>query len=188
LSLNDLIHSVVTGSRRRRDLLTPVGLLVFGSSLFLVVATGLLLDRVAHLPTLFPGVSSVAVGVPLLAIGCVLCGWCVVRFRRAAGTPVPINPPTELVVEGPYRWTRNPMLTGVFAALFGLGVLLHSFGMVVISTPAYILVHLIVLKLVEEPGLERRFGAAYSEYRRQVPMFIPRLWRGMKSRAGPGAE
>jgi protein-S-isoprenylcysteine O-methyltransferase Ste14 len=76
------------------------------------------------------------------------------------------------------------MLTGVFTGLFGLGVLLHSFGTVVISTPAYIVVHVLVLKLVEEPGLERRFGAAYSEYRRQVPMFIPRLSRGMRRRAG----
>jgi len=184
LSLTDLIHTVVTGSRRRRDLLTPAGLLVFGGSLFLVVIAGLFLDRMAHLPPLFPGVSSLAVGLPLLAIGSVVCGWCVVRFRRAAGTPVPINPPTELVVEGPYRWTRNPMLTGVFAGLLGVGVLLHSLGTVAISTPAYIVLHLIVLKLVEEPGLERRFGAAYSEYRRQVPMFLPRLSRGMKRRAG----
>ena len=76
------------------------------------------------------------------------------------------------------------MLTGVFAGLCGLGVLLHSFGTVVISTPTYVVVHLIVLKLVEEPGLERRFGVAYSEYRRQVPMFIPRLARRMKRRAG----
>jgi protein-S-isoprenylcysteine O-methyltransferase Ste14 len=76
------------------------------------------------------------------------------------------------------------MLTGVFTGLFGLGVLLHSFGMVLVSTPAYILLHVIELKLVEEPELERRFGAAYSEYKRQVPMFWPRFRRSTKRRAG----
>jgi hypothetical protein len=96
----------------------------------------------------------------------------------------PTGPPTELVVQGPYIWTRNPMLTGVFTGLFGLGVLLHSVGMVLISIPAYILLHVIELKLVEEPELERRFGTDYSDYRRRVPMFWPRFWRGMKRRAG----
>ncbi len=91
---------------------------------------------------------------------------------------MPFNPPTELIVEGPYVWTRNPMLTGVFTALFGAGVLLHSYGMVVISIPAYILIHAIELKLVEEPELERRFGASYSDYKRRVPMFWPRFWSG----------
>ena len=75
------------------------------------------------------------------------------------------------------------MLTGVFTGLFGLGVLLHSVGTVLISTPAYILLHLVELKLVEEPELERRFGAAYSEYKRRVPMFWPRFWRGARRRA-----
>ena len=184
MNLIDFVHSVATGSQSRRSLLTPVGLLVFGDSLLLVVVAGLLVDRVLHLPPLLPGLIGVAIGFPLLAIGSVLCGWCVVRFRKAAGTPVPINPPTELVVEGPYRWTRNPMLTGVFTGLFGVGVLLHSIGTVAVSTPAYILLHLIELKLVEEPELERRFGAAYTEYKRDVPMFWPRFWRAMQRRAG----
>jgi len=88
-----------------------------------------------------------------------------------------MNPPEELIASGPYAWVRNPMVTGVFAALFGLGLLLHSIGIALIWTPAYVLIHLIELKRVEEPELARRFGAAYMEYRKRVPMFIPRLRR-----------
>lgn len=175
---------MATGSRRRRALLTPVGLVVFGASLLLVVATGLLIDRLFHVPPLLPGTIRALVGAPLLVAGSALTGWCVLRFGKASGTPVPFNPPTELVVEGPYVWTRNPMLTGVFTGLFGLGVLLHSLGMVLVSIPAYILLHVIELKRVEEPELERRFGTSYSEYKRRVPMFWPRLWRGKKRRTG----
>lgn len=178
-----MIHHMAVGPRRRRAWLTPVGLVVFGGSLLLVVAGGIVIDRVLHLPPLFPDPIALVVGTSLLVAGLVLCFWCVVRFKRAAGTPVPMNPPTDLVVEGPYRWTRNPMLTGVFTTLFGVGVQFHSSGMVFVSIPAYILLHVLELKAVEEPELERRFGASYAEYRRQVPMFWPRFWGRTKGRA-----
>lgn len=157
-----------------------MGLLVFGGSLILVVVAGLLADRVLKFPRLLPELISLIVGIPLVMVGVVLCGWCVLHFKRAAGTPVPMNPPTELVAKGPYLWTRNPMLTGVFSGLFGIGILLHSVGMVVFSIPAYILLHVIELKYVEEPELEQRFGRSYSKYKREVPMFWPRFWRRLK--------
>ena len=177
MSLVDLIHSIAMGSRRLRAILTPVGLVIFGLSLLVVVLVGLWLDQILRIDSVLSWELRLSVGLPILGIGSALCGWCVVRFRRAAGTPVPFNPPTELVVSGPYRWSRNPMLTAVFTALFGLGVVLHSAGMVIVTIPAYVLLHVIELKLVEEPELERRFGTSYSEYRRNVPMFWPRPWR-----------
>ena len=179
-----MLHRIATGPPRRRAWLTPVGLVVFGGSLLLVVVVGLAIDRTLRLPPLLPGPLGLGLGTSLLAAGVVLCAWCVVRFRRAAGTPVPMNPPTDLVVEGPYRWSRNPMLTGVFTGLFGLGVQLHSCGMVFVTIPAYVLLHVLELRMVEEPELERRFGAAYAAYRREVPMFWPRFWRRTKGRAG----
>ena len=177
MSLQDLFHSVATGSQRRRQLLTPVGLVVFGFTLLVVVMGGVYTDRALHLPELFPGRLGLAIGVLLLVPGSLLCGWCVLRFKRAQGTPVPFNPPKELIVTGPYLWMRNPMVTGVFTCLFGLGLIFHSISIVLIWTPAYILVHVIELKKVEEPELERRFGASYTDYKYRVPMFIPRPWR-----------
>jgi protein-S-isoprenylcysteine O-methyltransferase Ste14 len=141
------------------------------ADLFHSVATWL------DLPALLPGLPGAVVGAPILAAGALLSGWCVARFVRARGTPVPLNPPEELIASGPYAWVRNPMLTGVFGALVGLGLLVHSVGITVIWTPAYVLVHVIELKRVEEPELTRRFGVAYTEYKERVPMFIPRLRR-----------
>ena len=71
-------------------------------------------------------------------------------------------------MKGPYVRSRNPMMTGLFFMFFGLGFLLGSIG----------------LKRVEEPELERRLGAAYVEYRRKTPMFIPRL-ESVRRRVGP---
>jgi protein-S-isoprenylcysteine O-methyltransferase Ste14 len=177
MSLARIVHSIASGPRRKRELLTPVGLLVFGLSLAAVVALGLSTDTLLSMPELLPGWVAAGIGAPLLVLGGLLCGWCVVRFKRVKGTPVPFNPPTTLVVEGPYVCMRNPMVTGVFTALFGIGLVLHSISIVLIWTPIYILVHVIELRYVEEPELELRFGAAYAEYKKRVPMFIPRPWR-----------
>ena len=177
MGLQNLFHSVATGSKRRRDLLTPVGLIVFGLSLVVVIAGGLYTDRALQMPELLAGTPGLIIGVLLLIPASFLTGWCVLRFLEARGTPVPFNPPTELIVTGLYRWMRNPMVTGVFLGLFGLGFMLHSPSIVVLWTPAYILLHAIELKMVEEPELERRFGESYATYRRTGPMFIPRPWR-----------
>jgi protein-S-isoprenylcysteine O-methyltransferase Ste14 len=177
VSLAEYFHSVATGPKRRRERLTPLGFLVFGSTLAVVIVGGLYTDRWLGLPPVLPGIVGTVAGVLFLITGGWLCGWCVVRFLKARGTPVPLNPPDELIVSGPYAWVRNPMLTGVFGALVGLGLLLHSLGLALIWTPAYAVVHMAELKRVEEPELARRFGAVYEDYRARVPMFIPRLRR-----------
>ncbi len=184
MSLLDLFHAAATGSRRKRELLTPLGLLIFGLTLAAVIVAGLVTDSVLRMPQLRLGTPGVSIGAALVVLGAMLSGWCVVRFARAKGTPVPFNPPQELIVEGPYVWMRNPMVTGVFTMLFGVGLMLHSVAIVFIWTPLYILAHVVELKRVEEPELRLRFGAAYDEYKRAVPMFIPKPWRRRKLRRG----
>ncbi len=173
----DLFYSIATGSKRLRLLLTPVGLVVFFGMLFLVVFGSIYMDRVLGFPKLLPGAIGTLIGMILLILGLVVWVWCVVWFLKAKGTPVPFNPPRELVTEGPYAWSRNPMLTGVFAFLFGIGFLLHSVTMVFVWTPVFIIFNILELKLVEEPELERRFGENYLEYKQSVPMFVPRVTR-----------
>ena len=53
--------------------------------------------------------------------GSALALWCVLVFARfGRGTPIPIDPPRQLVVRGPYRVIRNPMAVGVGIALAGV--------------------------------------------------------------------
>lgn len=171
MSLVDLLCSVTTGPERRRRLLAPVMLAIVISLLLLVIVGSLFTDRVLGLPALVPGGLGASIGIVVLAAGLALWGWSIVLFK---GKGVPVNPPREVVAVGPYAWVRNPMLLGLFAALVGLGFVLHSVSLVFMWTPAFVILNVVELKVVEEPELERRLGAMYREYRKRVPMFIPR--------------
>jgi len=143
--------------------------------LLLVVFGSLYMDRTLGLPQLLPGVLGMAIGIPPLTAGLALHVWCLVLFWKAKGMGVPVSPPPEVVTAGPYAWTRNPMLIAIFAWLYGIGFLLNSISMVFVWTPVFMIVNVIELKLVEEPELERRLGASYREYKRRVPLLIPRI-------------
>jgi protein-S-isoprenylcysteine O-methyltransferase Ste14 len=171
---DELFYRVATGSKRLRLILTPVGLVVFFGMLLLVIFGSLYMDRALGFQKLLSGSIGTLIGVVLLSSGLVYWVWCVVWFSKGRGTPVPFNPPRDLVTVGPYAWSRNPMLTGVFTFLFGIGFSLHSVSMVFVWTPVFIIFNVLELKLVEEPELERRFGESYIEYKQRVPMFIPK--------------
>lgn len=90
------------------------------------------------------------------------------------GTPAPWEPPKRLVVRGPYRYMRNPMIAGGELILLAETLLFRSFPLAGLST-FFFLVNALYFPLVEEKGLEARFGRAYREYKAHVPRWIPRL-------------
>jgi protein-S-isoprenylcysteine O-methyltransferase Ste14 len=125
-----------------------------------------------------PGVLAilpVAIGLLLLGVGVTLIAWTIALFVRIGrGTLAPWDPTTRLVVEGPYRHVRNPMIAGVLFCLLGEAVLLGSWPLLAWFGLAAA-VNAIYLPLVEEPGLVRRYGAEYERYRAAVPRWVPRL-------------
>lgn len=166
------------GSRSVRVVLAPLGALGFFAFSALFVVVPVLIERALHLPALPPPPWGLVVAVPLLVLGTALVGWCNLHFIRARGTPVPVDPPKRLVDSGPYAACRNPMLTGLFAVLFGFGFLLGSPLTILVFAPLYVALHVVELRQIEEPELEQRLGQAYVEYKARVPMFVPRaLWR-----------
>ena len=173
----DLLYKVASGSKKARTILTPVGALAFLSLIALFVLASYWLDSLLRLPKILPRPYNIAVSIPLLAIGLLLVLWCNLHFFRAKGTPVPLNPPQTLVATGPYAFTRNPMLTGLFSVLFGIGALMSSIFLMFIFTPLFIVLNVIELKYIEEPELEKRLGQQYAKYKKRVPMFMPRLKR-----------
>jgi protein-S-isoprenylcysteine O-methyltransferase Ste14 len=114
-------------------------------------------------------------GLALLGLGLVLFIASVWRFAvEGKGTLAPWDPPRVFVVRGPYRFVRNPMISGVILLLFGEASVLLSWPHAVWAV-SFLLLNGIYIPLVEEPQLKRRFGESYCEYCRHVRRFIPRL-------------
>lgn len=112
-------------------------------------------------------------GALLFVAGFGLFAWCVALFARVGdGTLAPWDPTRRLVVIGPYRYVRNPMISGVLAMLASESIYL---GSRVLATWAlmFFVINDVYFRLLEEPGLERRFGASYREYKSAVGRWLP---------------
>ncbi len=119
------------------------------------------------------------VGAALAGGGLALMAWTVALFaREGKGTLAPWDPTSRLVVLGPYRHVRNPMISGVLAILLGEAALFASSALLVWFATVFA-VNAVYMPLVEEPALRKRFGADYDAYRANVPRWLPRLrpWR-----------
>jgi protein-S-isoprenylcysteine O-methyltransferase Ste14 len=119
-------------------------------------------------------------GAAFVAVGLVLVVRTVALFARVGeGTLAPWDPTTRLVVVGPYRYVRNPMISGVLAILVGETLAFWS-GALLVWTSVVFVLNAIYMPLVEEPGLRSRFGADYDRYCENVRRWVPRLrpWTG----------
>ena len=114
-------------------------------------------------------------GTVLIGLGLTLMIKTIALFATIGqGTLAPWAPPGNLVVRGIYRHVRNPMISGVFCVLLGETMLFGSvplFAWFIV----FLLINVIYIPLLEEPGLEQRFGQEYRLYKENVPRWIPRL-------------
>jgi protein-S-isoprenylcysteine O-methyltransferase Ste14 len=114
---------------------------------------------------------------PLWLLGGVMVLWSFWSFLvQGRGTPAPIDPPKELVATGFYKYVRNPMYVGVLLILIGHFLWFGFWSLLAYAGLAWLATHLFVT-LYEEPTLKRKFGAAYEDYLKRVPRWIPRFHR-----------
>jgi protein-S-isoprenylcysteine O-methyltransferase Ste14 len=132
---------------------------------------GLGLDRLYPLPFLPASVPRVPVGVVLFAAAFALAIWAIATIRNAGSRVETTMPTTEIVSNGPYRFTRNPIYLALFLGLIALAIGFDS---------AWILATLVLFFLVirygvvarEEAYLERKFGGAYLGYKAGVRRWL----------------
>jgi len=159
-------------------------LAVFGSLLFLVLAPGIVAGlvprwitrwrfepfRLAYLPVQIVGGMLVAAGVLVLLDS-------FARFAiRGLGTPAPVFPTRHLIINGLYRYARNPMYLAVLSVIVGQGLLFENSGLFAYGALVWLAFHLFVV-FYEEPTLRRQFGAEYEAYTVAVPRWLPRIRR-----------
>jgi protein-S-isoprenylcysteine O-methyltransferase Ste14 len=168
----NLIYRVATGGWKAKLIIAPIVGVSYLSLIALFVLLSFIVDRSLSFPEAVYYPWSLVVGVCLIVFGLFLTFLSISFFVRARGTPVPFSPPPKLVTTGPYGFVRNPMLTGIFMQLFGLGVTLGSISLILLFTPLFIIINFWELKKVEEPELVNRLGEEYVEYKKRVPMFF----------------
>jgi protein-S-isoprenylcysteine O-methyltransferase Ste14 len=99
-----------------------------------------------------------------------------VGFRhKGLGTLAPVDPPRTLVVQGLYRYVRNPMYVGVMTMLFGESLFFESMALSRYAIGCFLAFHLFVV-LYEEPTFMGKFGESYVRYCSSVNRWLP--WRG----------
>jgi protein-S-isoprenylcysteine O-methyltransferase Ste14 len=121
--------------------------------------------------SLLPASISVPIGVALvLPAGALFISS--VRTFRKAGTPVPGNQPTTLIVRaGPYGFSRNPIYLAFTLFQIGLAAWVNSLGVLLALLPALAFMALVVVPR-EERYLEARFPSEYPRYKREVRRWL----------------
>jgi protein-S-isoprenylcysteine O-methyltransferase Ste14 len=118
------------------------------------------------------------IGVSLIVIGIIIYLICAVSFLvKGLGTPgiwftgplkwVIGNEPKKLVASGIYKYSRNPMYVGVLSVVLGEALFYQRLILVHYFIFLFILFHLVVI-MIEEPHLKKKYGEEYDEYRKKT--------------------
>jgi protein-S-isoprenylcysteine O-methyltransferase Ste14 len=169
------LYGIIKGDKRRRAILTPIAAIIFFGIITFFVYCSFWVDSWLHLPYLPHAWWRYTIAAIIFAAGTALGAATVIKFFSTRGTPVPLSPPPKLITTGLYGWIRNPMALGLLLMLEGLGFYFGSLSLILFFAPLPVVLYALEIKAVEEPELELRFGGEYVEYKKRVPMFIPRL-------------
>src|SRR5688572_5606805 len=135
--------------------------LVVGVGLSYVRALDLSIDRMVRIGA---GAFVILLGVALLASART-------HFVRTGQHPAPWKPSPELILRGPYRFTRNPMYVGMTLVGIGLGIALNNLWITAAAPLALVAVHFFAV-LPEERYLTEKFGGPYIEYLKRVRRYL----------------
>jgi protein-S-isoprenylcysteine O-methyltransferase Ste14 len=79
-------------------------------------------------------------------------------------------PDDQPVLDGPYRYSRNPQWVGLFMVLFGLAIIADSILLVILVILVGLTYHIQILG--EEEICCAKYGASYEEYLETVPRYL----------------
>lgn len=160
---------------RRHATTTALQLVVFWGlflGVFPVIIATLEQRWLLNLP--MPGVVIIA-GLVIFALASALGLWSAFAMStRGAGTPLPSAATTRLVIDGPYRFVRNPMAMAGIVQGAAVGLMLQSWLVVVYAIAGSVVWNWFV-RPVEEADLVTKFGVEYLDYRSRVRCWIPRI-------------
>ncbi len=117
------------------------------------------------------------VGIALIVIGAPVAIYCAaLLFISGRSRPAPYDAGGVFIIDGPYRYVRNPFMLGVILALWGEALLIAHVALIAYAAILTWGIHFWVV-FFEEPALQERFGEEYTEYKQAVPRWFPQFRR-----------
>jgi protein-S-isoprenylcysteine O-methyltransferase Ste14 len=110
-------------------------------------------------------------GWVLAVIGFLIVGWAVARFVKEKTHVDVRKPATTLVIQGPYRFSRNPMYLAATLLYAGVAIAYGKTATLVFLIPCLIVMHYGVITR-EERYLDGKFGDTYRDYRTKVRRWL----------------
>jgi protein-S-isoprenylcysteine O-methyltransferase Ste14 len=177
---NYVVKKLVEWSKRKRSNREKFIVLITASIFFtfllplIFIRVGYWVDSRLGLPKLLIEPVNFVLGALLAIVGWSFVIWSVyVLYRIGKGTPAPFVPTQRLVISGPYKHCRNPMVFGALLFYIGIAIIFNTPSILLVLIPAFFIPFLIFTKLIEEKELEIRFGKEYIEYKKRTPFLIP---------------
>jgi protein-S-isoprenylcysteine O-methyltransferase Ste14 len=146
--------------------------------MWLIVIAGALLS-ILYLKNnilFFPGIF----GEIILLLG--LANWLyatIMSFKVHRKAPASVNKIDHLVTKGPYRFIRHPIYAADIALSWCVFVFHPSFN--ILAAVIWANLVFIFWAWLEERMLEEKFSGDYQNYKKQVPMLIPRWGKTNRS-------
>jgi len=161
-----------TESRMKEDARDIAGVIAPPPLIYLpALLVGLAL-HFAFQVSLFPGTwLQLAIGLPLMAASGIVAVMAA-RTMRRAGTEVNTSKPTTaIVVQGPYRFSRNPMYLSLTLLFIGIAISVNALWVLALVPIPFAIINLGVIDR-EERYLEKRFGKQYMNYKARVRRWL----------------
>ena len=109
-----------------------------------------------------PSPGSIAIGLPVAALGLALRAWAAGHLRKDQ----------DLITSGPYGWMRNPLYAGTLIAALGFVAAAAAPWLGLAFGAAFLLIYGPVMQ--NEQQHLRELFAGYDDYARRVPLLWPR--------------
>lgn len=165
------------GQETRRDRMAMVGIMIQVIGYFMVWFRPLQRKSFSPLVPMPRAGELLLAGLTVaIAIGSV---WMVNAAVRALGKQWAVAARLveghKLITEGPYRWVRNPIYTGMFGMMLATGLAITRWSALLVAIVVFLIGTYIRVR-TEERLLRGQFGVQFDEYTRRVPAVIPGVW------------
>lgn len=156
---------------------SKIGIFTYGVVAFVLLPLLLVsINTQLHLPVYKTQFTEI-IGLILIIFGGVLGVYSarIFALNGMGGSPLPTDPPRQLITSDVFKWIRNPMFVASGLVWFG-EFLLYGAILLFFYATVWVSFNHIHLVVQDEKWLEKRYGQEYIKYKQKVPRYFPKIF------------